>query len=297
MKFRRTATQTLTPVELFHGEAVEFKLLDGSVKLIELLDTGAEILQTTLKTPKAEEYGAMTSYRFWADVAINGKKHRLEREVGTQKSFYDPYVIDGVRIWLDAVDAIFEFMNETHGRCRPSATCSHTYFPYKHARFALQDATARICPEILYPWCQNCYRGDDCWMGAYDGSSAHGGLDINHPKGTPLHVPFDLDDQFLVRRVDDGYVNNSWRGTRRWTDGSEWSINTAHMTEVVVPDHTPVKRGTQYAVGAGVWVGEHEHSHFTFAVHHLGDTYLLDPWILFWQMYEDQKASGVAGNI
>jgi hypothetical protein len=127
-------------------------------------------------------------------------------------------------------------------------------------------------------------------MGAYDGASAHGGLDINHPKGTPHWAPIDLDDQFMVATVSRGWLNNSWRGIRRWPDGTEWVLQTAHTTELLVPEHTPVKRGTHYAVGAGVRVGVVEHSHFSFAVFDEGELIRLDPWILFWQMYRDERS-------
>jgi hypothetical protein len=34
--------------------------------------------------------------------------------------------------------------------------------------------------------------------------------------------------------------------------------------------------------------GAVDHSHFVFKVHDRGETILLDPWILFWQMYRDR---------
>lgn len=297
MIIRRTAKDTLTPVEAFHGDTIVFTRLDGSTTEIELLRTGAEVVRTTLKHILVEEPGAFTIYRFWADVKINGTETRLEREVGTQKSFYEPWEIDGVRIWLDVVNDIFTFVRETHGPCRTRKACARKLPEYRHARFALQDATARICPESLHPWCplpegglriEECFRGEDCWLGAFDGGSAHGGLDINHPKGTPLYAPIDFDTHFFIRHVKDGARNNSWRGFRRWANGSEWILLSAHMTELTVPEHTPLKAGTHYAVGAGVLCELVEHSHFTFTINELGDRYVLDPWILFWQMYRDK---------
>jgi hypothetical protein len=196
------------------------------------------------------------------------------------------------------VDAIFEFMRETHGPCRPTALCSsNRRAPLRnHARLALQDATARICPEPLHRWCplppgglkiEQCYRGEDCWLGAFDGASAHAGLDINHPRGTPLYAPITLDDHFLFNSVAAGHNNNRWRGIRRWPDGSQWILESAHMIRLTVPEHQPLERGHQYAEGAGVWVDKIDHSHFSFAVINHGELIRLDPWILFWQMYQD----------
>ena len=298
MRVKRKSTDTLTPVEMDHGEVLHFQLVDGSVPELELVDTGAEVIETTLSEPGCEEPGATTTYRFWADLRINGSANRLEREVGTQASFYDPWIIDGMRIWLDAVDAIFDFMRETHGPCRLQENCSHNRPPRRQARLALQDVTQRICPEPLQPWCplpddglkiEDCYRGEDCWLGAYDGASAHGGLDINHPEGTPLRAPIGLDDHFLYNSTAMGHNNNRWRGMRRWEDGAEWVLTSCHMTRLTVREHRPLDPGQHYADGAGVWVGAVEHSHFAFAVFDHGELIRLDPWILFWQMYRDRR--------
>ncbi len=292
---RKAARDTLVAVELNLGETLEFCLSDGSVRRITLDETSAEITETTLKTLMVEEEGAVTNYRFSCRITVDGEPHELEREVATQKSFYEPWEIKGLRIWFDAVDDIFSFLTETHGECRPG----------KDARFALQEASRRICPEMLHPWCplpegglkiEQCYRGEDCWMGAYHGASAHGGLDINHPKGTPLWAPLDVDDHFLFNSLAMGHNNNRWRGFHRWPDGSEWIIEARHMTALTVPEHEPIPKGEQFAVGAGVHSGVVDHSHFDFMIRDEDGTVLLDPWILFWQMYRDQSQAGAGAD-
>jgi hypothetical protein len=289
---RRKAKDTLTAVEMGRGEVEEFELLSGEVVRIELIATEAHILRTTLAELRVEEDRARTDYRFSCVLRINGREHTLEREVSTQKSFYEPWEIDGVRIWFDAVQDIFSFLTEAHGECAPR----------KHARFAIQDASLRICPEPLHPWCplpegglkiENCYRGEDCWLGAYNGASAHGGLDINHPAGTPLWAPLDIHDHFYFGSLPMGCRNNRWRGIHRWPNGAEWILQAHHMTALTVEEHTPIRKGEQFANGAGVLSGAVDHSHFVFKVHDYGETILLDAWILFWQMYRDQDAVGL----
>ncbi len=303
MIVRRHAKPTLSAVEMIHGETLEFTLFSGRTVSIELLDTKAEIVHTTLQQPGVEVPAATTVYRFWADLRIDGTDIRMEREVGTQASFYEPWEVDGVRVWLDAVDAVFEFMNETHSPCRPQVNCSHGAPPRRHARIAVQDAEGRICPETVHPWCplpedglriEDCYRGEDCWLGAFDGASAHGGLDINHPAGTPLYTPVAVDDQFLYNSLEMGHNNNRWRGTRHWDDHSLWILTSCHMTHLTVPEHTALQAGQHYAAGAGVWTGAAEHSHFAWAVVDHGELIRLDPWILFWQAYRDQAADNAA---
>jgi len=281
------ARPTLTAVEMDRGDVVRFCLGDGTARTLELLETGAKVLFTTLTEPLKEECGARTFYEFTCRLRIDDQVHTLRREIPTQRTFRDPWVIDGLWIWLDAVDDIFQFLLETHGPCRPG----------KHARFALQDGARRICPPPLAPWCplpkramdiNRCYLGEDCWMGPYFGCSAHGGLDINHPAGTPIVAPIDLDDHYFFDTVAAGANNNRWRGHRRWLDGSEWILGLHHPTGLTVPEHTPLKAGQHYADGAGVCSGYHQHSHFTFQVRQDGRSVLLDPWILFWQMYRDR---------
>lgn len=286
---KRRAKDTLTALEMNRGEFEEFELFDGRVVRLELVATAARVVRTTLKQLKVEEKAGRTDYTFSCVLRVNGREHTLEREVSTQRSFYEPWEIDGLHIWFDAVDNIFEFLQETHGECRPR----------KHARFAIQDASRRICPEKLHPWCplpagglriENCFRGEDCWLGAYAGASAHGGLDINHPRGTPLWAPIDIHDHFYFNSLELGHNNNRWRGLHRWPNGAEWILQAHHMTALTVPEHQPLAKGEQFAWGAGVLSGAFDHSHFVFKIHDYGETILLDPWILFWQMYRDQAA-------
>jgi hypothetical protein len=68
---------------------------------------------------------------------------------------------------------------------------------------------------------------------------------------------------------------------------------------MLVPERTPLKAGTRYATTGGVFVGSHEHSHFMFRVLGQGGEYWLDPWILFWAMFRQQredKSSASSGS-
>lgn len=293
---RRKIKETLIPVEIDQGDTLDLSLSSGQNYTLEVVDTGAEVLRTTLKELKVAERAAKTEIKFWCDMRINGTSYTLEREISTPKSFYEPWVIDGVRIWLDAVDDIFDFMKETHTPCRTNKVAKVPEVRHRDVRFALQEQEKSICPEKLDYWCslpsnkltiEDCYRGEDCWLGAFNGASAHGGLDINHPAGTPLYAPIDFDDNFLYNSVDMGHNNNRWRGIRRWGNGCDWILQSCHMIEQSVPEHKPIEKGTQYALGAGTRVGGVEHSHFIFKVYDDGELYLLDPWILFWQMMRD----------
>lgn len=297
------AKSTLTPVTLNHGETLQFVLADGRAVVMTLRKTWWEIVDSTLMSPddilklsdadaeRPGREGAITTFRFFCEIEIGGSVRVLAREIPTQKSFYEPWVIDGMRIWFDAISGMFRssggFLLEKDARGGLPCT-----FP-KAARFAIQDATLDICPEPLHPWLppercalriEDCYRGEDCWMGPYKGLYAHGGLDVNHPVGTPLYAPFALDDQFYFNRLEAGDNNNRWRGIRRWDNGATWVIQAHHMTALTVPEHTPLARGTQFALGGGVRSGDAHHTHFVFRIDEDGESTFLDPWILFWRM-------------
>ena len=276
------ARPTITPVELDLGETAVFETATGLRRRLTLRDTTARVTHTTLATPRVEQRGAVTNFEFTATIDVDGREHTLWREVATQRSFYEPWVIDGLVLYLDAVDRIFDFLTETHGPCRPR----------KAARLVVHEQGQAICPDLLHPWCplppcglniHDCYNGEDCWLGAYFGASAHGGLDINHPAGTPIFAPFPIDTHEMFNSTGAGHNNNRCRGRHTWPDGSTWVVQVHHVIRLVgdVWDR-PIPTGRQMARGAGVLVGSHEHSHFAFAVIEPGrgfdDRVLLDPW-------------------
>jgi len=289
----KDARPTLTAVEMDRGDELVYTLAAGDTRRLKLLDTAARVTHTTLETPKVQQSGAVTNYEFTATLEVDGRPHTLWREVATQRSFYEPWILDGMAVYLDAADAIFEFLTEEHGDCRPR----------KAARLGVHEAGAGVCPDLLHPWCplppgglniRDCYNGEDCWLGAYFGAAAHGGLDLNHPAGTPIFAPFEIDEHGLFNTTYDGHNNNRWRGRHTWPDGSTWVVQVHHLIGYLNHDvqGRPLAAGEQMARGAGVGVGGHEHSHFVFAVIEPGETFedriLLDPWILFRQMYIDQ---------
>lgn len=284
----RRSKPTLTPFGLNHGQTLRFLLRDGRAWELTLLKTSAEVTQ--------RNGSRITAYAFDCDVQINGTAHHFRREVGTQASFYEPWEIEGVRLWFDAASCIFQdgggFMLEKDWSlgllCKPN----------HKARFAAQEASLPICPEPLKPWYPNdsgridireCYNGEDCWMGPYEGTSAHCGLDINMKAGTTLTSPLTFDDHYLFNSTAAGFSNNRWRGVRRWLDGSEWWLQSHHLIRMLAAERSPLKAGTPYATTAGVFVGAHEHTHFMFRVLDQGGEYWLDPWILFWEMFRQQR--------
>jgi PKD repeat protein len=119
---------------------------------------------------------------------------------------------------------------------------------------------------------------------------AHGGLDINHPRGTEIYTPISLDDQYLYNSIARGNGNNRWCGIRTWPNGDVWKIRVSHVVRLLHPEHRALPAGVHIAEGAGVEVWAHEHSHFVFIVTGQdGREIYLDPWIIFWQIFENNK--------
>jgi len=297
---KRKSKSTLTPVGLNHEQTLRFTLQNGRVWEMTLLGTSAEVIARSGGTGQRDphhEASDISVYAFSCAVLVNGHKYQLHRAVGSQASFYEPWNLDGVRVWFDAVSCVFKeeggFMGEKD-RQRLGLICR----PDHHARFAIHEADMAICPEPMMPWYPNdkgyldirdCYNGEDCWMGPYNGGAAHCGLDINMPAGTLLFAPISFDNHYLFNSTKSGYNNNRWRGIRRWPDGSTWWLQSHHLIEMKVPELSPLNAGTAYATTAGVFVGRHEHTHFNFRIIEQGGDYLLDPWILFWEIFRQQR--------
>ncbi|MFO7901314.1 MAG: PKD domain-containing protein [Pirellulaceae bacterium] len=310
------AKETVTAVELDHGDRLHFRLKNGRDVELTVSDSGAAIVETV-------EPGGIV-YRFWCRLRIDGQPVVLERFVCSQQCFYEPYVIDGLRIWPDTVKKVFDLIPVRYPR-QGNLQC----VPRKDVRLAVQDATLRICPETIQPWIERdensldvgeCYNGDDCYLGPYLGKACHVGMDINHPSGSRLYAPISFDTQAYFNSLKMGHNNNRWRGIRRWKNGDVWAVQTHHLIELMTPQHEPLKAGAFYATTAGVRVGSHEHTHFEFKVarrrppassvgsENAGsidwpvdfddttvpdgdpDVLHLDPWIVFWQMFEDRKS-------
>ena len=303
---RLHAKDTLTALEMNHGDTLRFALKNGQTRVLELLDTSAAIHERV--TP-----GGIV-YSFDCQVRIDGQPMTLRRYVCTQEAFHEPYVVNGMRVWIDTVKTVLDLVPIRYPRlgnrqCRPRAD----------ARLAVQDASLPICPQETMPWhpgtrdfidCRDNYNGDDCYLGPYLGKACHVGLDINHPKGDPLFVPIDLDDHFFFNSLRAGDNNNRWRGIRRWKNGDVWAIQSHHLIGLLVPERGRLAAGTKYATTAGVHVGSHQHTHYELKIARRPGHAItledfddesaaaqakpfvlhLDPWILFRQTFEDRKA-------
>lgn len=287
-----TAKDTVTAFEMDPGDVVKFKLRNGQVRTMALEQASARILATNLRELRKAQRDGGTLYEIRAMLRIDGHRVTLVRYVGSQESFAEPYVINGMRLWLDAVSDALQFMADNHGG---KAGCAMT----RRARFAANDARDALAPVELRPWTPfqrialdiaECYNGDDPYMGAYQGAECHAGMDINHAKGSPLYAPIDIDDHYYFNSLVKGDNNNRWRGVHRWPNGETWTLQSHHLVELLLPEHSPIPAGKHYATTAGVFVGSHEHTHFIFRTRRDGEEDLmLDPWMLFWQTFEQEK--------
>lgn len=308
------AKDTITALEMNRGDTLRFTLRNGQTRTLVLKDTVADIVE------RVEPGGIV--YRFECRVQVDGQPMTLRRYACSQECFYEPYVVNGMRIWPDIVKDVFDLIPVRYPK-KGNLQC----VPRKDARFAIQDATLRICPEETQPWLderQNridvgrCYNGDDSYLGPYLGRACHVGMDINHPKGSLLFAPIDFDTQAYFNSLKAGHNNNRWRGIRRWPNGDVWALQTHHLIKLLVPGNVPLASGTEYATTAGVHVGSHEHTHFEFKVgrprgapagssnssiafpidfddqselaQERPEVLHLDPWIVFWQIFEDRKS-------
>ncbi len=276
------AKDTLTVVRMNHGDVLRFRLNNGEMRTFVLEDSSAHIVERVT--------GGIV-YCFECRLQADGQPMTLRRYVCSQETFYEPWVVNGVRIWFSSSASIFKLVPIRYPEDHDKLDA--------HAVLALQDATLPICPEPMQPWFPierhfidvgACYNGDDPWLGPYLGQACHVGLDINMPKGTPLYAPLSFDDHWIFS------ADHRWRGVRRWPNGDLWGLQSHHVDRMLVQERGHLKAATHYAEAAGKGIGSHQHSHFEFR---LGEGVLnrgqlggieVDPWILFWQIFENSKA-------
>ncbi|HVE41268.1 MAG TPA: PKD domain-containing protein [Planctomycetota bacterium] len=296
----RRAEDTLAAVEMNVGDTLRFTLASGAVRTLVVEETDARVLLTNLVEPKKPMGGGGTVYVMTCRLRVDGHPLSLRRYVPDQQSFAEPIVVNGLRLWFDGTRQVDRFLLAVHS---PGDEKIGGGIPRKDLRLALQDATLPFCPQELRPWYPNpanvldvarCYNGDDPWMGPFNGAELHGGVDINMPAGTTLWAPIDVDDQFNFHSLATGENNNRWRGIRTWPNGRRWVLQAHHNIRLLVPEKTPLRRGTPFAEAAGVHVGAHSHAHFTFKVGPENDEVMLDPWLLFWEIFENNKRRGGA---
>ncbi len=297
MKHYRKARPTLNVADMNTNDELEFQLINGETKTIKLTQVSSWVYETNLQDGEPGHSGGITVYILAIKMEIEGHRVQVVRKIGSDESFYEPYEFYGIRFWPDSSQLPFVqgIVTEKHGKCNPDVDL----------RLVLQDSAMRICPPMLHPWCplpkdglkiKYCYNGDDCWLGAYFGRDAHGGLDINHQSGTKLWAPISFDRHELFARLEDGENNNRWRGYHTWEDGSTWILQSHHIIELLIPEERPIMAGEYYASTAGALCGNHEHSHFVFRIEDETGKYIIDPWILFWQMYKDREESILITN-
>jgi len=287
------ARDTIAGVEMDPGDVLKFKLRNGQVRTLSLDSASAQVLESNLREPRKPQGDGGTLYLIKAEVKVDGHPMTLMRYVGSQESFAEPYIVNGMRLWLDFVSDALALMTDNHGG---KSGCAMT----KRVRFAINDARDPLAPVPLRHWIpmkrwfidiSDSYNGDDPYMGAYQGAECHAGLDINHPKGSPLFAPVDIHDHYYFNSLAKGDNNNRWRGLSKWPNGDVWTLQSHHMVNLLVPEHTPFKAGQIYGTAAGVLPGNNEHSHFIFRTRGPGqqEDVMLDAWMLFWQMFQQEK--------
>ena len=304
------AKPTVTPVELNFGDTLKFTLLDGRTRTIRVVDTSARIVET----PVVEGHVFM----FDVTLEVDGHKVKIDRYTGTQQAFYEPLVVNGMRIWTDMALSVF---NKIPMRYPGSGNLRQR--PWKDVRLVLQDATIEDCPVKLSKWFDyrhpsiyvgDCYHGGDCWMGSFGEGVTHGGLDINQKKGEPLYAPMDFDGGGYFNSLAMGHNNNRWRGWRKWPDGSIWALQVHHVITQRVERGEKICQGMHLFDGAGVYVGWYNHNHYELKIASgkmpdwdagsrnnqdgsgeraletgQPEVYHLDPWIYFRQIFRNER--------
>ena len=110
MIFPRTIKPTLTPFQLNPDDEIHLTLRSGRMWKMKLIGAKAEVVTRGFDRYHDSGHASsdITVYAFEATVLINEREHVMRREVGSQASFYQPWSVDGVRIWFDAAACCYK---------------------------------------------------------------------------------------------------------------------------------------------------------------------------------------------
>ena len=97
MIIRREAKGTMSVIDMDIGDVLEYRLSSGEVRTLILNSTAADIVYTNLEKPEEAVPGGATVYQFTCEITVDGAAMTMQRYVGCQESFYEPYVINGMR--------------------------------------------------------------------------------------------------------------------------------------------------------------------------------------------------------
>src|SRR5690606_30183679 len=95
------ARETLTVVEMNHGDTLQFRLQNGQERAFVLEKTEAKIIER----PR----GGII-YSFDCHLRADGQPLVLRRYVCSQETFYEPWVINGVRLWISSSRSVFDLV-------------------------------------------------------------------------------------------------------------------------------------------------------------------------------------------
>ncbi len=277
-------------VEMNKGDTLAYKLKNGQLRTFILLSTSAKPI-FTFDNPVNQWHSGIV-YSMNCKIMADGQELNLKRIVSAQQSYYTPWHINGVTLFFDAVKVIDSFIKDHHGSADGSS------YPKKDVRFAFIEYEDDFSPQPLKPWYPNnknyisikdAYGGADSWLGGFKKDEAHNGLDINIPNNTALWAPIDFDDQYYFESLAKGDNNNRWMAIKTWPNGEKWILRTHHMTALNVEQNTALTQGQFYGTVGGVHFGSYPHIHFNFIWEKDGFATALDPWMIFWKIFENNK--------
>lgn len=110
----------LKAVEMDWGDTLVYELKSGQMRTFVLQKTAAE--PAYIYDLPENQWRSGCIYRMQATLLCEGQPLTLHRIVSAQQSYYEPYHINGVTIFFDAVNDIEDFIKDNHGSKGMAAT-------------------------------------------------------------------------------------------------------------------------------------------------------------------------------
>jgi len=95
------AKETLAAVELDKGDTLFYTTKNGYKHFLTVKEVSIEVVFSTLDDLEEKKRGAGVIYSMSCKVNIDGQEMTMKKYIPVQQSYYEPYIVNGMRIWYD----------------------------------------------------------------------------------------------------------------------------------------------------------------------------------------------------
>lgn len=85
---------------LNYGDEIKYELASGETIHLKVIDSNVEVIFSTVDLPNERKFNDASIFKMECTTLIDGQEMSMVRYVPVQESFYEPYNVNGIRIYI-----------------------------------------------------------------------------------------------------------------------------------------------------------------------------------------------------